>query len=114
MNNSHPFETAEFACASGIDDKVAFRYWVPYTLSNRYNIVASIKTRFRKVTHKFGINIPTSIEHALGIDRINQNTFWRDALELEMMNMVIVFDILDDNDVVPPVWSKVTGHVIFD
>ena len=66
------------------------------------------------MTYKFGIDIPTSIKHALDIYRINQNTFWRDALELEMMNVGIAFDILYDNDVVPPGWSKVTGHVIFD
>ena len=31
-----------------------------------------------------------------------------------MMNMGIAFDILDDNDVVPLRWSRVTGHIIFD
>ena len=66
------------------------------------------------MTHKFGIDIPTSIKHALEIDGINRNTFWRDALELETMNLGIAFDILDENVVVPPGWSKVTGHVIFD
>ena len=114
MKNSHPVETTDFACARGIDDKVDFSYWVPYTLRKRDVIIASIKTRFRKVTHKFGIDIPTSIKHALDIDKINRNTFWRDALELEMMNMGISFDILDDNELVTPGWYKVTGHVIFD
>ena len=66
------------------------------------------------MTHKFGINIPTSIKNALEIDRINRNTFSRDALEIKMMNVGIEFDILDENDVVPPGWSKVTGHIIFD
>ena len=66
------------------------------------------------MTHKFGIDIPTSIKHALEIDRINQNNFWRDALELEMMNVGIAFDILEEDDVVLPGWSKVTGHIIFD
>ena len=66
------------------------------------------------MTYKFGINIPTSIKHALDIDRTNRNTFWRDALELEMTNVGIAFDILDENDLVPPVWSKVTGQVKFD
>ena len=61
-----------------------------------------IKIRCRKVTHKFGIDIPTNIKHALEIDRINRNTFWRYALELEMMNVGIASDILDDNDVVTP------------
>ena len=31
-----------------------------------------------------------------------------------MMNVGIAFDILDDKDVVPPGWSQVTGHAIFD
>ena len=35
-------------------------------------------------------------------------------MTLEMMNAGIAFDILDDNYVVPLVWSKVTGHLIFD
>ena len=114
MNNSHLFETAEFACVRGIDDEVAFRYWVMYILRKRDIIIALIKTRFRKVTHKFGIDIPTSIKHYLEIDRINQNTLWRDALELEIMNSGIAFDILGDNDIVPPGWYKIMGHVIFD
>ena len=32
MKELHPVETAEFAKAKGIDYKVAFAYWVPYTL----------------------------------------------------------------------------------
>ena len=31
-----------------------------------------------------------------------------------MMNVGILFDILDDNYVVPLEWSKLMGHVIFD
>ena len=82
MKNSHPVETADFACARGIYDEFAFSYWVPYNLRKRDIIIALIKTRCRKVTHKFGIDIPTSIKHDLDIDSINQNTFWRDALKL--------------------------------
>ena len=55
MKNSHPVETAKFACARGIDDEGAFCYWVTYTLRKKYDIIASIKTRCRKVTRKFGI-----------------------------------------------------------
>ena len=31
-----------------------------------------------------------------------------------MMKVGIKVDILDENDVAPPGWSKVTGHIIFD
>ena len=54
MKESHPVETAEFAKNKGIDDKVAFAYWVPYTLQKRHAIIATITSQARKTTHKYG------------------------------------------------------------
>ena len=114
MKDSHPVETAEFARAQNIDDEVAFAYWVPYTLRKRDVIISAVKYRCRKVTHNFGIEILTSVEHAYRIDSENRNTFWRDALDLEMGNVGIAFELLKKEKVIPPGWSKVTGHIIFD
>ena len=61
MKESHPIETAEFAKARGIDRKPAFRWWVNYTLKKRDAIIASVKSRLKKSTHKYGIEVPTSI-----------------------------------------------------
>ena len=114
LKESHPVEVSEFAKARGIDDEPAFAWWVPYTLRKRDVIISAIKSRIRKTTHKYGIEIPTSIEHAYKIDEQNGNRFWRDALEKEMHNVGIAFEVLE-NDSSPPLgWSKVTGHLIFD
>lgn len=80
LKESHPVEVAEFAKARGIADEPAFMWWVPYTLRKRDIILSAVKSRIRKTTHKYGIEIPTSIEHAYKIDERNQNTFWRDAI----------------------------------
>jgi len=116
MKESHPVETAEFAKSRGIDDEVAFAYWVPYTLKKRNAIIAAVKYRCRKATHKFGILVPTSVEEAYEFDsQIGPHcTFWRDAIALEMRNVGIAFQILEDGEVVPPGWVKATGHLIFD
>ena len=77
-------------------------------------IVSSIDSQIKKWTHKYGIEIPTSIAHAELIDAKNKNHFWRDAIELEMQNNSIAFQILDIGVKAPPTWSPVTGHLVFD
>ena len=114
MKESHPVEVAEFAKARCIDDEPAFAWWVPYTLRKRDVIIAKVKARIRKTTHKYGIELPTSVEHAYKIDRENGNTFWRDALSKEMTNVGIAFEVLDEGAKPPVGWSKVTGHLVWD
>ena len=60
LKESHPVETAEYAVARGIDDEAAFAWWVPYTLKKRQAILSAVRTRLRKTTHKYGVEIPTS------------------------------------------------------
>jgi hypothetical protein len=114
MKESHPVEVAEYAKARGIDDEPAFAWWVPYTLRKRDVILASVKLRVRKTTHKYGIEIPTSVAHAIGIDRKNGDRFWQEAIALEMVNIGVAFEVLDDSKKVPIGWHLVTGHIIFD
>ena len=73
-----------------------------------------MKSRLRKTTHKYGIEIPTSVAHAEQIDTKNGNIFWRDAIVLEMHNNSIAFQVLDDGVKAPPGWAKVTGHLVSD
>ncbi len=40
---------------------------------------------------KFGIEVPTSVDHALEIDKKNGNTFWADAIAKEMKDVRIAF-----------------------
>jgi hypothetical protein len=73
-----------------------------------------VKARFQKKSHKFGIELPTSINHARELGRINENNLWMEALQKETFNIGIAFEVLDDGASAPKGWSKVTGHIIWD
>ena len=96
MKESHPVEVAEYARARGIDKEHAFKWWVPHTLKKRQVILAALKKRIRKTTHKYGIEIPTRVEHAFELDRKNGNNLWKEALEMEMYNIGVAFEFLED------------------
>ena len=114
LKQSNPVEVAEFARAHNIDDEPAFSWWVPFTLKQRDRIISAVNSRVRKSTHKYGIEVPTSVEHAREIDLKNGNTLWSDAIELEMKNVAVAFEILETGEPIPVGWTKSSGHIVFD
>jgi hypothetical protein len=109
----HLCEAAEFAKARGIADKPVFAWWVLYTLRKLDIILSKIKARIRKTTHKYGIKVPRSMEHAFAIDKKNDNTLWQDALAKEMTEISIAFEVLDGGISSPKGWHKVTEHLVW-
>ena len=114
LKESHPLEVAEFAVAHGVDQMPAFKWWVSHTLKKRDAIIASVRKRIAQTTHKYGIEIPTSWDHAVKIDTKNGNHLWRDALAKEMKNVGVAFDVLENHQSVPVGWTKASGHLIWD
>jgi hypothetical protein len=114
MKESHPIEVAEFAKARGIADEPAFVWWVPYTLRKRDVILSAVKSRIRKTTHKYGIEVPTTLKHAYAIDKRDGTSFWKAAVEKEMHNIGVAFEVLLDEQKAPVGWKKVTGHLVWD
>ena len=114
MKEVHPVETVEYARARGISNEPAFAWWVPYTLRKREVILAAVKNRIRRMTHKYGIKISRDVEHAHEIDARNGNTLWRDAIKKEMYNVGVTYEILDEGAHVPHGWQQVTGHLVWD
>ena len=74
-----PWKLRSLRNQRGIDDEPGFVWWVPHTLKKRNSIISAMKVRLRKMTHKYGIEIPTSVDHAMEIDRKNGNTMWKDV-----------------------------------
>ena len=114
LKESHPVEVAEFAKARGITDEAAFIWWVRYTLRKRDVILSKVKARICKTTHKYGIEIPTSVENAHEIDVKNNNDLWQKAIDKEMTNVGVAFQVLDEGEKAPPGWSTASGHIVFD
>jgi hypothetical protein len=108
LKESNPVEVAKYAKARDIDTEPAFAWWVPYTLRKRDAVVSAVKARARKITHKYGIEVPQNVNHAHKIGKKNGNTLWGDSLEKEMHNVGIAFEILQPPRLVPPGWHKTT------
>ena len=70
--------------------------------------------RISRVTHKYGVELPTSIDEARRLDLKNGNTLWMDAINKEMENLKVAFDILEDGANPPVGYNKASGHLVFD
>ncbi len=114
LKESNPVHIVEYVTARNIADKPAFAWWVPYVLRKRDVIVSTVTTRVWKTSHKYGIELPTSVKHAIKIDQKNGNTLWQDALLKVMDNVCVAFEILGPGMKVPPGWHKASGHLVFD
>ena len=73
MKESYPIQVAEFAVTRGVNKIPTFAWWVDFTLKKRDSIIASVRSRIARTTHKYGIEIPTSWKHAKEIDACNKN-----------------------------------------
>ena len=114
LKKSNQIEVAEYFTARDIQEEPAFAWWVPCTLRKRDSIIDSANACVCKSSHKYGIEIPTSIKHAEEIDHRNKNIFWQDAIKLEMSNVGVAFKILERGDSPPPGYTKSSGHIVFD
>jgi hypothetical protein len=117
LKESHPLEMVEYAVTQGIDHKPVFSWWVPQVLQLQKSIIFLIKKRkmsYLKKNTKFGIKVPTSVDHAPKIDKRNGNTIWADAIAKEMKDMHIAFKCLSLGKRVPLGYKWIKCDMIFD
>ncbi|KAI2490439.1 Reverse transcriptase (RNA-dependent DNA polymerase) [Fragilaria crotonensis] len=114
LKEANPVEVAEYAVANKIAEEPAFAWWVCDVLRRRDRVIKKVKsTKYWLRSHKYGVELPKTVAEALAIDRRTGTTFWRDAIEKEMRNVMIAFEF--SNDPSPPVgFAKATCHMIFD
>jgi hypothetical protein len=107
----------EFAIAAGIDREPAFNWLVHDVFRRRDQIISLVKkreTQYLKLTHKFGVRIPKTVQQALDLDWQNRNTLWADAIAKEMKNIRVAANILPDGTTAPGGYKKIPCHMIFD
>lgn len=118
LKETNPIEVAEYAIAHAIDKQPAFHWWVHYTLKERDRIVATVESRVKLTKHKYGIQVPMNIKEAIILDqqsvKNSGEALWQDAIDLEMANVKVAFEILDTDQRVPIGWMKSRGHLVFD
>ena len=74
LKDYQPVEAAEYAKYRGIADEPDFAWWVPYTLNKCDVILSAVKSQIRKTTHKYGIEIPTSVDNGNELDQKNRDS----------------------------------------
>ena len=123
LRDSYPVQVAEYAAANRIAEEPAFKWWVHNVLRKRNRIVAKMKSRYMRTTHKFGIKVPKTVQEALAIDEETGTDFWRRAIEKEMRKVRVAWKPKDGitpeqartgkvKDMIG--FQEITCHVIFD
>jgi hypothetical protein len=113
LKESYPVQVAEYAYNNKIASEPAFAWWVSHVLKKRDRIIKKVQQRYRKRTHKFGIEVPSSVEAALALDQKTGTDMWRRAIEKEMRNVATAFDVREDGKV-PIGYKEISCHMIFD
>jgi hypothetical protein len=78
------------------------------------SLVRKRTTRYLKRTHKFGIEVPKTVQEALALGHKNGNILWAHAITKEMKDVCIAFNILPDGHPAPIGYQKIPCHMIFD
>ena len=97
LKESNPIEVAEYAVANKISEEPAFIWWVRSFLRKRDRIIKKVNKRHLKRTHKYGIEVPRDVKHALEIDERTGTDYWQKAIKKEMKNVMCAFKFSDDN-----------------
>lgn len=114
LKDSYPVQLADYAVQMKLEDEPAFAWWVPYVLRKRKRIIGKLKSKYWQRTHKYGVEVPKSVQEAKRIDEKNGNTLWMDAIRLEMRNVRIAFEEFDGDVSKLVGYQQITGHLVFD
>jgi hypothetical protein len=73
LKESYPVEVAEYAKANKIAEEPAFAWWVNNVVIWQQNrIIAKVKSRCWKTSHKFGIELPHLVEEAFAMTQLKR------------------------------------------
>jgi hypothetical protein len=121
LKASNPVELAEYAIANKISEEPALAWWVKDAIRTRNRIVSKIKSKYWRTSHKFGIELPHTVEQALSIDKQMGTDFWLKAIEKEMKNVGVAFEIWDGGTIEDARsgkklvgYQEIKCHMIFD
>ena len=62
LKSSNLVELAEYAAGNRLDMETAFKWWAIDVLRCFNRIIAKVKAKYWRKTHKFGIRVPKSID----------------------------------------------------
>ena len=73
-------ELARYGKDNHLLDEPAFAWWAPHILRKESRLIKNTVLRHKRRGHKFGIKVPTTIEEALELNKLNGNDLWERRL----------------------------------
>ena len=67
-----------------------------------------------KKSYKFGVKVPNTVEEAINLDQINGNELWKMAIEKEIGNVKVAFQLMEEGEKLPVGSKEIPYHIIFD
>ena len=113
LKELNPVEVAGYTIMNKIAEEPAFSWWVKDVIRKRDRILSKVKSRYWSRTHKYGVQLPKTVEDALWIHHKTGTNSWKMAIEKEMKNVLVAFEPWDDNRV-PPGFKEMRCHMVFD
>ena len=114
IKSADPLMVAEYAVAHKLDKQPAFAWWVKTTLRTRDRAISRLKaSKASRGNVKFGIQVPSTIEEAEALDRLNGNNHWAKAIEKELGKVRVAFELLPDGEKIPVGSKLINYHIIF-
>ena len=110
MKASYTLELSEYAVKSKINEEPAFNRWVKDALQTRGWIILRMersgvyvaatgqggaKKKWWRTTHKFGIEVPKTVEDSLEIYSKTGTDLCDETIRKEMTNVRILFEKID-------------------
>ena len=112
--DSYPLQTAEYAKNNNLIHQPAFNWWVPLVLKKCKRYINKIKSKKRwRQSHKYGVQLPKTVDEALEIDRLTGTDFWKKALDKELKNVFQAFEFVDSENV-PIGYTQCNLMMVFD
>ena len=103
MKESYPVQVAKYCVQIRMSTEPAFAWWVPYFLKKCNRIIVKVKSKYWICNHKFGIQVPKSVQEVKRIDDQNGDTLWWDSICKEMANVRVAFEEFEgDKSQLPP------------
>ena len=105
---------ADHSIKHGLEEELAFVWWAQYVSRKRGRILKATKSNtYWMITHKYGVEIPHTIEEAKSIDQIMGTTLWMDSITKEQTNSECTFKF-NSKDAMPKGYTKITTHMVFE
>ena len=114
VKEGYPNQLVEYAIKNKLDKEPAFAWWIRHVVRQNKRNISKVKSKYWTRTHKFGIEIPKTVEEAIQLDKKNGNRLWQDAIHKEMLNIFPAFTLYEGDPTKLVGFQCIRCHMIFD